>query len=190
MLIAALAVALTINVSASPDIPSALVARALDETDAIWRNSGFVFAWRQAPSDPAAATLRVVIGHNVRPVAEGGLALGWIRFAETTPEQDIYISYANVEQLLAESPGVVGPADRMTRFERELLLARAMGRALAHEMGHYLLSSKLHTATGLMKAHRTATDFFGNDNRGFKLDTAQRSAITARLTREAVVASR
>ena len=190
MLLATLAVALTINVSASPDIPSALVARALDETDLIWRTAGFVFAWRQAPLDRTAATLHVVIGHNVRRVGEGGLALGWIRFDETTPGQEIYISYADVEQLLNESPGIVGAKERVTRFEREVLLARAMGRALAHEMGHYLLSSKQHTANGLMKAHRTATDFFGHDSRGFKLDAAQRSEITARLTQEAVVASR
>jgi hypothetical protein len=190
MLIVALAAALTINVSASPDIPSTLVALALEETDAIWRNSGFAFAWRQAPPDHSAAILHVVIGHNVRPVTEGGLALGWIMFEETRPQQEIYVSYANVEQLLDASPGIVGPKDRVTRFEREVLLARAMGRALAHEMGHYLLASKAHTESGLMKAHRTATDFFSYDNRRFKLDAAQRSAITARLTREAVVASR
>ncbi len=190
MLIAALAVALTVNVTVAPGIPSTLVARALAETDAIWRNSGFAFAWRQAPRDHAAETLHVVIGRDVRPVIDGGIALGWIMFDETSPDREIYVSYANAEALLADSPGVIGPLDRTTKFEREVLLGRALGRALAHEMGHYLLASKVHTVKGLMKARRTASDFFGNDNRGFTLDAAQRSAITARLTREAVVASR
>jgi len=69
-------------------------------------------------------------------------------------------------------------------------MARAIGRALAHELGHYFLASKEHTKNGLMKAHRTATEFFGPDERPFKLDGEQRSLITARLAQEAVVVSR
>ncbi len=193
LIAAALAVALTVNVSASPDIPPTLVSRVLAETDAIWRTSGLTFAWRQAPREDAAATLRVVIGHGVRPVREGGIALGWIMFEEGKPEQEIYVSYANAEQLMVESTGevrITSIMNRMTLFEREVLLARAMGRALAHEIGHYLLASKAHTLTGLMKARRPATEFFGPDNREFRLDGGQRSLITARLTRESVIVSR
>jgi hypothetical protein len=78
----------------------------------------------------------------------------------------------------------------MPIFEREVLTARAIGRALAHELGHYFLASKDHTKNGLMKAHRTAVEFFGPDDRPFKLDGAQRSLITARLAQEAVVVRR
>jgi hypothetical protein len=190
MLITAIAVALTINVSAASDIPSTLVSRALDETDSIWRAAGVEFVWKRAPAPYTPATLTVVIGHNVRPVREGALALGWIYFDESTPGQRLYISYANVQQLMRESVGVTGPPDHMPLFEREVLMARAIGRALAHELGHYFLASKEHTRNGLMKAHRTATEFFGPDARPFKLDGAQRSLITARLAQEAVVVSR
>ena len=55
----------------------------------------------------------------------------------------------------------------MPIFEREVLMARAIGRALAHELGHYFLASKEHTKKGLMKAHRTAVEFFGQDARPF-----------------------
>jgi hypothetical protein len=65
-----------------------------------------------------------------------------------------------------------------------------MGRALAHEMGHYLLESKTHTLSGLMRAHVSAAEFFGPDNRRFKLDNGQRTSITARITKESVVSSR
>jgi hypothetical protein len=190
MLIAtALAVALTVNVSASPDIPPALVSRVLAEADAIWRYSGFTVAWQRVPHEAAAATLQVVIGHDVRPVHDGGLALGWIVFADSAPAQEIYVSYSNAQRLMVEAPGVVGAPDRMPVLEKHTLLARAMGRALAHEMGHYLLASKDHTLTGLMRSRISATEFFGNDNRKFKLDNAQRSTITARLTRQSVIAS-
>jgi len=191
MLIAtALAVALSVNVSAAPDIPPALVSRVLAETDAIWRYSGFTFAWQQTPREDAPG-LRVVIGHHVHRVREGGFALGWIVFGDAkTPAQEIYVSYENAQQLMVESPGVAGNPERMPPLEREVRLGRAMGRALAHEMGHYLLESKAHTLTGLMQAHLSAATFFGPDNRQFKLDGRQRRTITARLTRESVVVSR
>jgi hypothetical protein len=190
MLFTALAVALTVNVSAAPDIPASLVSRALGETDAIWRAAGVEFVWRRAPEVSASAALHVVIGHDTRPVREAGLPLGWIYFDESTPGQRIYVSYANVHQLMLDSPGVTGPQDRMPIFEREVLMARALGRALAHELGHYFLASKVHTNGGLMKANRTAAEFFGPDERPFKLDGGQRSLIGARLARESVVVSR
>jgi hypothetical protein len=190
MLIAtALAVALTVNVSASPDIAPALVSRVLAETDAIWRYSGFAFAWQQAPRE-AAAALHVVIGHDVRAGGEGSLALGWIVFSDLKPEQELYISYDNARRLMNESPGVVGVHDGMSSLQKEILMSRAMGRALAHEMGHYLLSSKAHTTNGLMRARIGAAEFFGNENRQFKLDNGQRSTISARLRKESVLVSR
>jgi hypothetical protein len=190
MLITAIAVTLTINVAAASDISPTLVSRALDETAAIWRTAGVEFVWKRGPAPFIPAALTVVIGHNLRPVREGALALGWIYFDASTPGQQLYISYANVRQLMRESTGVTGPQDHMPIFEREVLMARAVGRALAHELGHYFLASKEHTKNGLMKAHRTATEFFGPDPRSFKLDRAQRSLITARLAQEAVVVSR
>ena len=185
-----MAVTLTINVAAASDISSTVVSRALDETASIWRAAGIEFVWKREPAPFTPATLTVVIGHNQRPAREGALALGWIFFDESTPGQQLYISYANVRQLMLESYGVTGPQDRMPIFEREVLMARAMGRALAHELGHYFLASKEHTKKGLMKAHRTAAEFFGPDERNFKLDGAQRSLITARLAQESVIVSR
>jgi len=190
MLVTAIAAALTINVFAASDISPTMVSRALDETASIWRAAGVEFVWKRAPASPTPAALSVVIGHDVRPVREGALALGWIYFDESTPGQRLYISYTNVQQLMRESVGAIGVVDHMPIFEREVLMARAIGRALAHELGHYFLASKEHTKNGLMKAHRTAVEFFGPDHRPFKLDGAQRSQITARLAQEAVVVSR
>jgi len=190
MLVTAIAVALTINVAAASDISPTVVTRALAETDSIWRAAGVEFIWKRGPEPYTPGALTVVIGHEQRPVREGALALGWIYFDESTPGQRLYISYANVLQLMRESTGVTGPQDRMPIFERGVIMARAIGRALAHELGHYFLASKQHTKSGLMKAHRTAVEFFGPDQRPFKLDGEQRSVITARLAQEAVVVRR
>ena len=78
----------------------------------------------------------------------------------------------------------------MPIVQRETLLARAMGRALAHELGHYLLASKVHTNRGLMKAILNAAELFTSDVRGLRIDPAQGQAIVARLRGEPLVASR
>ena len=91
---------------------------------------------------------------------------------------------------MADATAVVGLLDRMTIVQRETLLARAMGRALAHEIGHYLLGSKVHTGRGLMRAMHSASDFFGADRASFALDAAQRQAVAARLRQGPLVVSR
>ena len=76
------------------------------------------------------------------------------------------MSYANAQAVMAESRGVVGVIAEMPIVQREMLLARAMGRALAHELGHYLLASKVHTPRGLMKAMLSAPELFLSDASG------------------------
>ena len=134
-----------VNVATAPDVPASLVARMLEETDDIWRGTGFTFVWRHAARQvvPYArtseagpyvpSTLRVVVGNDPGASSDGKLPLGWIRFDDDqTPEQEIYVSHGNAQQFIAGSRDIVGILANMPGAQRELLLGRAMGRALAH----------------------------------------------------------
>lgn len=205
MLIAAAAFALTVaaapppmppmivHVAAAANIPASLVTKLLDEADAIWRGTGVTFLWQRASHDVSAArramaspfgppTLRLVIGDEPGVARDGGLALGWIVFEDQRPDQEIYVSYANARALLRQSIGVVGHPDSMPQLQRETLLGRAMGRALAHEIGHYLSGAKTHTSRGLMTAVHTAAEFFGQERVRFKIEPADTRRIVARMT--------
>jgi hypothetical protein len=114
--------------------------------------------------------------------------LGWIVFEAGSPHQEIYLSHANAAMLLKDSHGVVGRVSTMTIAERETLIGRAMGRALAHEIGHYLLASKAHSAAGMMQARRGAAELFNRSRHGFHLQEEQRQLIAARLNPAAPVA--
>ena len=192
-----------VNVTSTPDVSPALVARILAEADAIWHPSGVTFVWQRAarvvvPYSRASETgpyvpktLRLVIGDNRGAGRDGRLPLGWILFDDVAmPEQEIYLSHINALQMMAEARGVVGTIEQMPILQREMLLARAMGRALAHELGHYLLASKIHTRGGLMKATLTAAELFSHDSDRLRIDPAQRRVIGARLRGEPLVASR
>jgi len=127
--------------------------------------------------------LRVIIGNDHGSAEQDPhvLPLGWIEFRAESPLQDVYVSFANAIQLLDASDFVVGRVSTMTIKERYVLLGRAMGRALAHEIGHYLLGSKTHTSTGIMQARRGAAELFSSSRRGFQVEGNQRQMIAARL---------
>lgn len=190
-------------VFSQPGVPVTLVSRLLAETSAIWRASGVEFVWQHAAPDvgpygPLAETptylpsaLRVVIGDDRGVSLDDKMPLGWIVFDdEHEPQREIYVSHVNALSLMETARHVVGVIGQMPPAQIEMLLGRAMGRALAHELGHYLLASKIHTQRGLLKANRTAAELFGTTSRGFRLDPSQRRQIAARMRGESVVASR
>ena len=194
---------ITIDVTAAGELSAQLASRVLAETQAIWRAAGVGIVWRRAPraavpyeqagdTGPYASNaLRLIIGNNPGTASSTRRPLGWIVFDDVTgPQREIYLSYANALALMVEARGVVGLMDQMPLAQRETLLGRAMGRALAHELGHYLLASKAHTDRGLMKAVLTAVEMFAPDASGFRIDSAQRRAVAARLLGEPIVASR
>jgi hypothetical protein len=192
-----------VNVTTADDLSPSLVALTLAEADAVWRPSGVTFVWRRAAARvvPYARaseagpyvpnTLRLTIGGQRTVVRGGRMPLGWIVFDDVAaPQQEIYLSHANAVWLMEEARAVVGIAAQLPIAQREMLLSRAMGRALAHELGHYLLASKLHTDRGLMKAALTAVELFNADTRALRIDPEQRNAVAARLRGDRLVASR
>jgi hypothetical protein len=191
---------IAVNVTSAPDVSPTLIAMMLKETEAIWRGAGFSFVWRRAPRDLAPyartadmgsfipAPLSVVVGHDTRPSEDGTTVLGWIVFDdERSPEQEVYVSYRSTLQLLEQSEGAV---NRMPRLQRDTLLARAMGRALAHEIGHFLLRSKQHTPKGLMQASRSAWEMFTGERVRFQIAPEQQMVVAWRLRQDALALSR
>ena len=69
-----------------------------------------------------------------------------------------------------------------TRATHDALVGRALGRALAHELGHYVLQTKAHSTRGLMRASWPSGAFLSPDDRLFTLSPSER-ADAWRLTR-------
>ena len=189
-----------VDVTAAANISADVLKQILAQADAIWRPSGVTLIWRRVPTAPHTLadsgpyvpdTLRLTIGDDRGTAHDTRMPLGWIVFDDVTqPQQEIYLSHANAAALMEEARGVIGHVAQMPVAQRDTLLARAMGRALAHELGHYLLASKVHTPRGLMKAVLTAVELFMPDEAPFRIDPAQRRAVAARLRGEPMVASR
>jgi hypothetical protein len=177
----------TISVHSAPAISPVIIDRTLEEASAIWRPTGVTFKWQKAAAvkaearPPQPTRPRVLIDDRRGTPRGAASPIGWVNFVDDEPDGDINISHANAERFVLSVGGIGGSARRMTPAERFLLVGRTLGRALAHEIGHYLLKSKAHTTNGLMKGRRTVQEFIDAGRHGFEIDTAQREAIVRRI---------
>ncbi len=126
------------------------------EVERIWLPYGVTLCWAQR-SNPCAGwgvRLTVVIADDLPPSAKPSRHLepvvGRILFDADRPRTDIALS-------LRAARGLVGQArvgdqrfDDWPASASNALVPRVLGRALAHEIGHYLLQSRGHARTGLM----------------------------------------
>ena len=58
-----------------------------------------------------------------------------------------------------------------------------LGRAVAHEIGHYLLRTQTHAQRGLMRAAINAPEFADPQSRSFRLDEAAQAHLAALAAR-------
>jgi len=194
----------TLTVRAAATIPPQVVNAALDEAASVWREAGIALLTQHdddesSPSDRAATDHRSLPrGLSIAVVFDDGPptmkdfvgTIGWIQFdASNTPMPEIHLVHANVIEMMR---GMYGEAtmNQMTQAQRQTYLSRALGRALAHEVGHFLFQSKVHSSGGLMKARQAAGALFGPDRKAFVVSVEQRRAAAARLLDGLRLASR
>jgi hypothetical protein len=176
---------MTVNVYAAKGISPHLVRETLNEAGAVWNDAGITLAWRVVVGGRPeySATPHVVINDDAGPKrGDEGIPIGWVEFHRPDdPDQEIHVSRNNGLKLLKASPGLRRSVDLMPQAEINLSLGRMLGRALAHELGHFLLRSRFHTSAGLMRANRPVREFVALSRRGFEIDPAQRTAVVARI---------
>ena len=193
--LAAVLPTISISVHASPDVSPRLVRWTFEEADAIWSDAGVRIRWTlEAEAVPAAPDpgdrLRVVIDHDRGMNLGADVAVGWVTFEGDQPRPEIHLSYTNAVNGLER----IAPRTMMhllSQMRVDELVATALGRALAHELGHYLLELKDHTRDNdLMHASWTADELFGPARPRFHLNAAQRQAISSKLSPAAQVTKR
>ena len=111
----------------------------------IWRPYADIAFDLTTAETASPGLLQLLITDRVSPVSEGA-SLGWIEFVDGRPSNVINVSTTAAAALLKASRWSGLPKNVQWVF-----LERALARAIAHELGHYLLASRQHTAQGLMR---------------------------------------
>jgi hypothetical protein len=128
-----------------------------DETSKVWSLFDVRIDWVD-PGDvmTSAVDVTVFLEESAEPAPPSVSMRGFVLAALRLPDIPCRTGLAQVwvtqaTRYTALIPGVSPFPSLHERYE--LLLSRALGRALAHEIGHYLLGTSRHTALGLMRAH-------------------------------------
>jgi hypothetical protein len=160
---------------------------AQKEASRIWSRADVTLRWVEGSQLPYMSSrsewvvVRCATGAEPAPSdADRVLAIAAIRFLNAKPTNTIMVSLRNATTLLErEAPESRDHRGRFVAF-RETKLGRMLGRAVAHEIGHFLSQSGNHTSSGLMRASHTVAALTGTSLSAFKVDDAARGLLRAR----------
>ena len=157
---------------------SAVSQRALiNETESIWRDAHVQLRWiRDNRSTDEDRPLRIVVARRVVAATDNQWPVAELmRFEDRSAIALASISAAlRIVEERPELPLVDLPAMRQYK------LGVVLGRAVAHEIGHYLLQSNAHSPYGLMRASIDAREFADLRTGAFRLDRESQAYLAAR----------
>jgi len=174
-------------------IPAGVGRGAVDEAAALWAPYGVAIAQSEPSSVPCAASGRSVDAALTVRVAEPSpdAARAWsgpfgsIHFLpDGAPEPTLLLHYDTVIRLGVGTASLEGR--RLPQWPtavRDRVLGRMIGRVVAHEIGHWLLRSRDHSPSGLMRAHQTTDELVDPGRGGFALPAADFARLRTSLTR-------
>ena len=161
------------------------VQRMKAEASQIWSSLDVRIDWIDSADDILTGKphLRVMLEENAEPGPAWPAHRGYLLAAIHQPEAPCGVGLARVWAVegkrYAASIRVNGiPFASLPETIAEVFLGRALGRALAHEIGHYLLPDEGHTAVGLMRARFVPLELLEPaTERRYGLDASQRAAL-------------
>ena len=183
-------VPLHVLLTLSSNLTSLTRQTLISEAERIWRHEQVRIEWAhpgQALEHPSAP-LRVLV--VARPPRDETASRQW-PVAELIPEAEpralAIASIAGAERVVDEATRSGAVDGRMPRDRR---LGLVLGRAVAHEIGHFLLATSTHADSGLMRASIDAREFAAVDGAAFRLDPDASRWLRERLTASAALTAR
>ncbi len=163
-----------------PRLPPRLQASAMDEVTGIWTSYGINVRIRDRADaiDPDAVRLLVMVGSKA-DCSVAADALGSIPFVGDEPRPQIFLYSERIDALVRTAMLNQHSYNEWPTQLQEVIVGRVLGRALAHEIGHFLLHSRHHSPTGLMQAHQLLPLLIGADRQHFTLWPEDAARFTA-----------
>jgi hypothetical protein len=169
---------LNLRLKSTQDLPAFTRLALMTETQEIWDDAHVRLRW---------------IEHDGE--AEGGPMLRVLLLARAVPAPGDESPFTVGELVRYDGAGAVAVASltgarRIVDETRSLLLVDppqthdrrigvVLGRAVAHEIGHFLLQTNTHASDGLMRARIRAREFADLSRESFRLDKAAEAHLAA-----------
>jgi hypothetical protein len=159
-------------------MPPRLEASAMEEVTHIWSAYGVDVQQvnlNDEGRDEAVRLSVVLSDHQLSRVPVE--ALGSIRFLDDSPQPQIVMYPNAVAALVAGAKLSDHPDIEWPTALREWVHGRVLGRALAHEIGHFLLRSRQHSEVGLMRTRQSVFDLAGASRQSFTLSASEMTRL-------------
>lgn len=155
----------------------------MEEVSSIWARYGVDIRTSDAreSADEPHPTLVVTLS-NVPSQLTVRDTLGSIRFVDDAPQTQITLYPREVDTLLSSASFFRSFDLTLLNVQHDTIVGRVLGRALAHEIGHFLLRSRDHSSFGLMRAHQSIYDLVGQGRERFSLSDDERMRLVAGTT--------
>jgi hypothetical protein len=168
--------ALRLRLTVADGLPAAAKQALVAEAESIWRDGRVRLVWLGGgPAPPAGRSLRALV--TPRAVAAEAEGARW-------PVGELLRVDGTTAIAVASIAGAQRIVDESERFQlldpyvtREQRLGIILGRALAHEIGHYLLQTNTHAPYGLMRARIDSREFADVHALSFRLDRAAKAHL-------------
>lgn len=179
---------LNLRLTVSSELPGVARKALITETESIWRDGHVKLRWLAGSASPQSGrSLRILV--TPRAVASATEGHQWTVGELLRFEGSAAIAVASItgaERIVAETQAL--------RFNdlpavRQYRLGVVLGRAVAHEIGHYVLDTNTHAPYGLMRAAIDAREFADLRAGSFRLDRQAQAHLAARATGVGVVES-
>lgn len=154
----------------------ASIAAIIDNANAVWLPNGVSIV-----AAPAAGAIVVVVSARQSPntARYGPTSVGSTLFVNghATPNIELWLGGAEALVSAPEAPG--GRFKTLPGPDRDAVLARMLGVALAHELAHYLLDTPRHSPHGLLQANLSLRDLEHPASLTLALNADQRRRLCA-----------
>ena len=177
--------AVTMHLVDRVGLPRQAVTEMMRETTELWRKAGVDVTWSPLPAlgtevevtDGSHPQMKVIVMRDtpdgLQSIAPGVRVMASILFIDRKPTTLIAAYPAEVERLLDTVHTDARPVGERPAALRQRLMGRMLGRAVAHELGHFLFGSADHTPDGLMRARHRLDDLTSPFSRAFRILPAQ-----------------
>ena len=165
------ALVLNLHFTASDSLPIASRQALMAEAESIWKLGHVRLKWlRESTEADEGITLRVLV--VARPVPKTSEFAAWtvaelLRLNGT--QATAIASTISAKRILDQSRWELLAEPTALQDQR---LGLVLGRAVSHEIGHYLLQTNTHASRGLMRARIDAREFADLRSGPFRLDRA------------------
>jgi hypothetical protein len=173
---------LALQLTSTQALPPRSVSALMTEATSIWKESRVALHWLSTGAETRPDVLRVLVKAGLVPSGElSPWTVGELVRMEDSRALAI-ASITGARRIVEQSRFKVDDPPAVS----ERRLGVVLGRAIAHEIGHYLLQTNTHAAQGLMRARIDAREFADLRNGSFRLDAASQSHLERLTTRGAI----